>query len=247
MGFRGGEIVPAAYDGREDAGRGAGTSRGVGRAMVTTDQQGGADPATTAAAPALASPTPQRWGAGFDPDRLATLELRMWKAYYRRQPARLFGQLVKALHEQGGASWPRSLASASLLTRAAVRFARSDGDYERVAPDIGRGYRLLGLPATTDLDEVARWELGWWVVRREVGLAAGSAAGDAIAHLYAAFYNVPLERVAEAGRLRGMAAEVRDRGAFEDPDGPRGAGRAYWPEVARLLRESYRSLSAAVR
>src|SRR4029450_3040068 len=32
-----------------------------------------------------------RWGTGFDPDRLATLETRMWKAYYRRQPARLFG------------------------------------------------------------------------------------------------------------------------------------------------------------
>ena len=32
------------------------------------------------------------WGADFDPDRLALLELRMWKAYYRRQPARLFGR-----------------------------------------------------------------------------------------------------------------------------------------------------------
>ena len=33
--------------------------------------------------------TAERWGAAFDPDRLALLELRMWKAYYRRQPARL--------------------------------------------------------------------------------------------------------------------------------------------------------------
>jgi hypothetical protein len=37
------------------------------------------------------------WGADFDPDRLALLEFRMWKAYYRRQPARLFGLLVQAL------------------------------------------------------------------------------------------------------------------------------------------------------
>jgi hypothetical protein len=43
-----------------------------------------------------------------------------------------------------------------------------------------------------------------------------------------------------------MAAEVRDRGATDDPDGPKGAGAAYWPEVARMLRESYRSLSTGL-
>ena len=36
----------------------------------------------------------------------------MWKAYYRRQPARLFGWLVLALREQaacrGRARWPRA-------------------------------------------------------------------------------------------------------------------------------------------
>lgn len=187
------------------------------------------------------------WAAGFDADRLASLETRMWKAYYRRQPVRLFGLLVLALREQGKAPWPRALAAAILLTRAAVGFARATGDYERYAADIVRGYRVLGLPRQVDLGEVARWELRWWVVRREIGLAAGAEAGDAIARLYAAFYRLPMERVAEAGRLRGLAAEVRDRGANDDPDGPRGAGRDYWPEVARLLRDSYRSLTVAVR
>ena len=96
------------------------------------------------------------------------------------------------------------------------------------------------------MDAVAREELRWWVVRREIGLAAGSAAGETIARLYAALYDVPLETVAEAGRLRGMAAEVRDRGATDDPDGPTGLGAAYWPEVARLLRLSYRRLAEAL-
>ena len=193
---------------------------------------------TTAAAPA----TRASWAPDFDPDRLATLETRMWKAYYRRQPARLFGLLVLALREQAHASWPRALAAAVLLSRAAVRFARATGDYERFAPDIEHGYRALRLPAVVDTAEVARWELRWWVVRREIGLAAGHAAGDAIAHLYAAFYDVPIERVSEAGRLRGLAAEVRDRGAVADPEGAAGAGRAYWREVTKLLRASYRSL-----
>jgi len=187
-----------------------------------------------------------RWGTGFDADTLATLETRMWKAYYRRQPARLFGWLVLGLREQARVSWPTATAASVLLTRAAAGFARSDGDYERFAPDIGRAYHLLGLPADVDATEVARRELRWWVVRREMGLSSGAGAGDAITELYAAIYALPAEAVAEAGRLRGQAAEVRDRGAAEDPDGSTGPGRDYWPEVARLLRDSYRSLKDAV-
>jgi len=187
-----------------------------------------------------------RWGTGFDPDRLATLETRMWKAYYRRQPLRLFAWLLLGLKEQTRVSWPRALVASLWLTRAAARFSRAEGDYERFAPDIAKGYRLLGLPADVDAVEVARRELRWWVVRREIGLAAGEAAGDAISGLYAAIYQVPKDAVVDAGRLRGQAAEVRDRGAAADPDGATGAGRAYWPEVARLLRASYHSLAAAV-
>ncbi|MFL5643031.1 MAG: hypothetical protein ACJ771_11875 [Chloroflexota bacterium] len=186
------------------------------------------------------------WGSDFDPDELAKLETRMWKAYYRRQPARLFGLLVLAIREQAHVSWPRALAASVLLTRAAAGFARSTGDYERFAQDIVRGYRILGMPDHVDIEAVARHELRWWVVRREIGLEAGTAAGESITDLYAALYSVPLERVAEAGRLRGIAAEIRDRGATVDPDGPRGPGTSYWPEVARLLRQSYRSLSAAL-
>jgi hypothetical protein len=187
-----------------------------------------------------------RWGSDFDPDRLAALETAMWKAYYRRQPARLFGLLIKGLREQAHASWPRALASSLLLTKAAVGFARSTGGYEQFEPTIARGYRVLGLPDDVDLAAVARNELRWWVVRREIGLAAGTAAGDAITDTYAALYAVPREVVAEAGRLRGLAAEVRDRGAADDSEGSTGPGAAYWPEVARLLRESYRSLHAAL-
>jgi hypothetical protein len=170
----------------------------------------------------------------------------MWKAYYRRQPARLFGSLVLALREQTHVSWPTTLLASLLLTRAAAGFARSTDDYERFAPDIARAYRRLGLPDDVDAEEVARRELRWWVVRREIGLAAGEAAGDAITRLYAALYDTAEANVAEAGRLRGQAAEVRDRGADADPDGPTGSGREYWPEVARLLRDSYRSLKSAV-
>ena len=187
-----------------------------------------------------------RWGRDFDAERLANLELGMWKAYYRRRGGLLFRLLVRANREQARVGWVRAIVAAVWLAVAAVWFGRSQGDYERFEPLIARGYRMLGLPADVDVDEVARRELRWWVVRREIGLAAGEAAGQAITALYAAIYGVPEALVSDAGRLRGEAAEVRDRGAAADPSGPLGEGRAYWPEVGRLLRESYRSLHAAL-
>jgi hypothetical protein len=179
----------------------------------------------------------------------------MWKAYYRRQPARLFALLIRANREQAGASWPRAVVAAALLAKAAAAFGktgwngsgddpseRDDAGYLR---DIARGYRVLGLPTDVDANEVARRELRWWVVRREIGLDAGAAAGEAIANLYAELYGLPTALVAEAAALRGQAAEVRDRGAAADPEGPTGRGATYWPEVGRLLVRSYRSLKAA--
>lgn len=170
----------------------------------------------------------------------------MWQAYYRRQGPRLFRLLIRANREQARIGWLRAITAAFWLAWPAVRFGRATGDYDRYVPEIARGYRLLGLPPSVDAEEVARRELRWWVVRREIGLSAGSAAGDAISALYAALYSVPEADVAEAGRLRGLAAEVRDRGATADPDGPTGPGPAYWPEVGRLLHSSYRSLRAAL-
>jgi hypothetical protein len=186
------------------------------------------------------------WGRGFDPDRLADLELRAWKAYYRHERVRLFGLLVLANREQAHVSWPTAVLAAFYLARGASRFARASTDYDRFLPDIARGYRALGLPADVDADEVARRELRWWVVRREIGLAAGNEAGRAITSLYSVIYGVAESAVEEAGRLRGLAAEIRDRGAAGDPSGSAAEGGAYWPEVSRLLIESYRSLYRAV-
>ena len=82
------------------------------------------------------SPDHARWGRDFDPDRLAMLELRMWKAYYRRQAVRLMALLIQANREQARVSWPRAVAAAIVLARAAAGFGRSTGDYDRFLPGI---------------------------------------------------------------------------------------------------------------
>ena len=162
-----------------------------------------------------------RWGPDFDPDRLARLETRMWKAYYRRQPARLFVPAGPAhCARRRSVSWPRALAAQPAPDPGGGRLRSADRRLRAVRPGHRpRATGILGLPDHVDAEAVARHELRWWVVRREIGLAAGAAAGESITDLYAGLYGVPRERVAEAGRLRGLAAEVRDRGATDDPDG----------------------------
>ena len=170
--------------------------------------------------------TGTRWGTDFDPDRLARARdadvegLLPPPAGSPVRPARE-GDPRAGARVRGRAHWRRACSSPGPPPGSPARPATTSAS----RPDIGRGYRLLRLPDHVDVEAVARHELRWWVVRREIGLAAGTAAGESITDLYASLYDVPRERVAEAGRLRGIAAEVRDRGATDDPDGPTGRGR----------------------
>ena len=189
-----------------------------------------------------------RWGSDFDPDALAALETRMWKAYYRRQPARLFGLLVRGLHEQAHASWPRALAASLLLTKAAAGFARVDRRLRPLRPDdrprlpapraAGRRRCRRGRPQRAALVGRPPRDRPCGRRRRRRGDHRDCTPRSTTSRATAS---------RRPGACAGIAAEIRDRGAADDPDGPdRAAERAYWPEVARLLRESYRSLHAAL-
>ena len=185
------------------------------------------------------------WGADFDPDELARLETRMWKAYYRRQPARLFLLLIEALHAQARVSWPRTLGGQPAAHEGRRRLrpierrlrAVRAGHRPRVpAARPARARRCRGRrPARAALvGRATRARPGVWSRPRATRSRTCTRA----------IYDVPRERVAEAGRLRGLAAEVRDRGAT------RRSGRAARlgtgllaggrPPAARLVSEPAR-------
>jgi hypothetical protein len=171
----------------------------------------------------------------FDPDRLADLEVEMWRAYYRRDKAVLFRTLVVALREQFHYPWSKATRAAFYLARAAATFGARSTDYEPVVPDLRQAYQIARdwTGAGFDPDQVARAELAWWVARRDPRTSQPEAVGRLIAVLYARFYQLPVQQVSEAGLLRARAAALRDRGGD-------------WPEVRRLLRASYRSLSGGL-
>jgi hypothetical protein len=83
---------------------------------------------------------------------------------------------------------------------------------------------------------VARAELAWWVARRDPAQRDPANVGKLISVVYSRFYELPEDKVREAGLLRARAADLRDRGGV-NPN---------WGEISRLLHESYRSLRAAL-
>jgi hypothetical protein len=174
----------------------------------------------------------------FEPDRVASLEVDMWKAYYDKQRVRLFVLLVTMLREQYGYSWARAVQAGAYLARSASAFSGLRGDYDRVLPDLEAAFVVARdwTSASFDPNAAARAELAWWVARRTEGQSDVDTVGRRIAEAYAVFYGVPVERVAEAGRLRAEAAHLRDSQP-RNPD---------WARIHALLQQSFRLLKSAV-
>lgn len=174
----------------------------------------------------------------FDPERIASLEVDMWKAYYDKRTTALFLDLVTLNREMYKCPRSTAVRIAFHFARAAASFGNLRQDYEQVLPDLEEGYRIArdwsGL--AYDPAEIAKAELAWWVARRIPGKDSPENVGALIADLNAQFYGVDKSRVLEASVLRARAGKLRDEG---------GPG-ANWTEVAQLLQESYRSLSKGV-
>jgi len=190
------------------------------------------------AALAVTPPRGPRSMRRFDPDRLAALEVGMWRAYYAKQRVRLFALLVTTLREQYRYSWAVAGREAFHLARAAATFGDLRGGYEVVLPDLERAYGTAKswMHAGFDPAAVAHAELAWWVARRAPGENSPEHVGALIADEYALLYEAPAGVVAEAARLRAEAAALRDA-QQRSPD---------WDTIGLLLQRSYRELLAAL-
>jgi hypothetical protein len=175
----------------------------------------------------------------FDPDRVAELEVDMWQAYYKKERFRLFRGLLRLLREQNRYSWARAGQQAFYFAKAASTFGSATGDYERVLPDLAKGYAVMRdwTGGGFDPESVARAELAWWVARRVPGDNDPANVGRLMAQVNASIYAVPAERVLRASELRAEAGALRDRGG----------ANADWNAVSTLLHASYQQLHRAVQ
>jgi hypothetical protein len=174
----------------------------------------------------------------FNPARLASLELRMWQAYYAKDRVRLFGLLVTMLHEQYRYSWAMATREAFHLARAAATFGDIRDHYEVVLPDLEAAYATAAwwLDAKFDPPAVARAELAWWAARRVPGQNSAEHVGRLMADEYALLYETSAARMEQAALLRATAGKLRDDEAAR-PD---------WDRIGTLLEQSYRELLDAL-
>ena len=188
-----------------------------------------------------------RWGADFDPDRLAVLELRMWKAYYRRQPARLFGTARPRTARAGACVVAAGAPRGALPDQGRRRVRPGDRRLRAVRP--GRRARATGARAaamtSTSTRSPARSCAGGSSAARSAWRPVRRPA-TTITRLYAALYASRWSRSRRRAGCAGSPPRSAIAARRTIPTARTGPGGAYWPEVARLLRESYRSLSAAV-
>ena len=187
---------------------------------------------------ALTPPRGPRSLREFDADRLASLETRMWQAYYSKERARLFGLLATLLHEQYHYSWATAAVEGFHLARAAATFGDLKDHYEVVLPDLEASYGRVRAwtGATFDARAVARAELAWWEARRVPGRNSAEQVGQLIAEEYALLYESSPPAMAVPALLRAQAAALRDAQG-DHPD---------WSTIAGLLQQSYRELRLAL-
>jgi len=182
----------------------------------------------------------------FDPDEVARLETAMWRSYYEKQRVRLFNEATELLRTQYHLTPVKSNLVAYYAANAAFVFkgGKQRSDYEKALPDLVKFYSSLHSLSDIDFDvtKVAKLELEWWIVHRERARHPPGDLDKALAELQAAIYNSPVERMMEHGRLRAEAMTIRDTRAEQG-----GVTETDWARINELLRQSWRSLAAAVR
>ncbi len=179
----------------------------------------------------------------FDPLRVGSLEMAMWRSYYEKKPMKLFLQLSETLRTQFKAPFWRSFQLAYYAAKAALIFQQgtSREEYRQALPYLEKYYAGIQALSDTpfDVSQVATDELEWWVIRREPALHQPSEWEQLIAQIAAALYQVPTEAMAEHASLRVSAMRLRDQ-----------KGRVIteedWDEIERLLKASWQSLHTAV-
>ena len=180
----------------------------------------------------------------FDQDRIAKLDLRMWRAYYGHNFARLFFLLVALVRVQFGLNYVRAVQAAFLAASAAIDFRINKGheDQAKILRKLTRFSKLVSEYSLErfDFKKVAELELNWWFIDRYPERYPSGAREEGLREAMAAMYRIDPERLNDYARYRAAAMVLQDeaekRGEPVD-----------WERIAELLKHSYASLYEAVK
>lgn len=179
----------------------------------------------------------------FDPRQISAIEVRLWKAYYKKDYLRLFNESLLLIESQFDISREEALEIATPLAKAAYTFSQGKGDDDQnVLPELLTAYTKLkeatGAPFSPEL--VAQAELAWWTARRTPGQNSTENVARLMATLYGHLYGIKNEAIIRSATLRVQAAHIRDqsRRTGTPPD---------WEKIQSTLEESYSVLKEVLK
>ncbi len=180
----------------------------------------------------------------FDYQKVADLDCRIWKAYYRHRFIKMFFLTLQLFKTQLKASTflAGRMAICFMLASIEYRFNENHLKSTRLINNLTKFYGLVSRSALEPFDykKAAELELRWWNIQRygeeKKGLLAAGMAGS-----FAVVYNVEPEKLLTYGRFRSNATMLRRKSMLEQKVRPD------WQKINRLLAKSWKSLHQAVQ
>jgi hypothetical protein len=181
----------------------------------------------------------------FDPVAIADLDTKMWRAYYAKEPVRLFFQLAELLRSQYDAPFWRSNIMAYYAAKAAFVFkeGQNRNDYEQALPFLKKYYTEIHRLSKEDfnINEGAQTELEWWIVHRDRKQYSYNDLEKALQINAAAIYSIPDSLLSGYGIYRTKAMILRDDKAIAG-----GLTEQDWRTINGYLRQSWQDLYEVV-
>jgi hypothetical protein len=179
--------------------------------------------------------------AAFDADRMAGLEMLMWRHYYEKRYVALLIDLYAVARNEYGFSPLDSVRISAAAAEAAKAFqpSTSRDEAEVALPALVTYFRIIarGTNVTFDVEAAARTELAWWQARREA--AGPEQYGAIIARVTTLIYGLDSDDLRQSGVVRARAMEYRDAHSTNTTEDD-------WSAIDDQLRQAYGLLKRAV-
>lgn len=188
-----------------------------------------------------------------DPEAVAALEIDAWKAYYRKDRLEMVQTLQKALQKQfhisSTAVWSDIIPNLAL---AAYQFSQmpmtsTTEEYNKlVLPQLTSAYEGLktAVGGKWDATKAAKYDLEWWILRRNSKTFHPENVGKKMAQLYRELYGDDDDsHFIRAAFLRASAARYHDLckitwGKIYESD---------WQVMQDILVQSYKELLMGIQ
>jgi hypothetical protein len=184
------------------------------------------------------------------PELLANMEAHAWQAYYKKDNEALFADVRNLFELQYGLTQAQANIVAMDYAKAAAVFSSlpdttSAADYDKnVLPLLLKAYGTLHTYFPIhDYQAAAKYDLKWWIDRRQPLTADPTSVGDSMAKMYSAIYgDKNIRDLQRAAYLRAVAGQYRDL-SHDKLGGPT---QEDWSIVTMTLIQAYQILNKAI-